>query len=905
MLLSRITGIGLSIFYSIADSPDRLRNKSTKAGAIDDDFETYGKNGLNRMNGSSMQKREMNGLDKYGIDIELDGSLRRSKKKKKQKKSKSKDEKESIRKENMRKEDMRKEIKDERSRLAFLLDNSNADTPVRIITTLVSKYGVTRHCPFEVAAGENVIARYRKGDFINVIRTDGKSGFVPVRICFLVAEEAPVATNEPSRNSPSIKSNTPDNDDDKDIDEDMRDSQVSIVTKDEAEVVNEAEKGATQMTNNNQEYDSEKKDQTKMNDYECDSLARKVRRHEIRQLLKRETGQKIFDGKNDLDAIHDVSQAAVTEHEHDNDSIREANVSNEQGNSTFVLQQKPIENGSNFSLNSIKKNEPENRTSSKLSLNSLQKETRNNSGSRHSLNSLKSKSIVNQKQNGNLQAKGNCTGSNQVLSSSQKLRFDNHSLNSYDGSLQEVYSRLNGDLTPDLDQRNGGFFYQRNNPPLFNESRVDELLNENRFTLNRRSNSLRGGASYAWLPQSHLNGFGHGFSPRLIEDERALKYLAESISAPGSRIVSPSHLYRENSQLQNEVSMVAEDSTMFAMRDFRAVEKDELSLRKGERVTLVKKDSEDWWWVVNNRGEEGLVPSYFLIPLLKPLQQGMGSLYDSKLSIHSLPFEAQSYIQKLELERIAQERQHRSNIEYNERPNGLIRSNTIGSAASGYKGSKIDWRKLYNNDVLKGHSRLKELAIGREGCNDVQSKEELLKRIRNDVMRDPTRDYIRKRSLSNESVHKINGKSPGVETRHMIEMIRNRELLDKNLSTRNDINSSMEVIRRDNHENINTASKQLSCKMELPSYEQCMNRVPRDQSDDGVNHKEAAFSAKESELFETPRVLRRRRTFSGGSSSRKMRFNANGTENEEKSKVAKNADVKENFDLDDGLSTWC
>jgi hypothetical protein len=49
--------------------------------------------------------------------------------------------------------------------------------------------------------------------------------------------------------------------------------------------------------------------------------------------------------------------------------------------------------------------------------------------------------------------------------------------------------------------------------------------------------------------------------------------------------------------------------------DYEAAEENEVSLREGEIVSNVEKIDPDWWIVTNEKGEKGLVPANYLVPL--------------------------------------------------------------------------------------------------------------------------------------------------------------------------------------------------------------------------------------------------------------------------------------------------
>ena len=847
---------------------------------------------------NDIKDRERDNLDRHGID--LTGGLRRSKKKSKK-----------LQKEKLKGNERNQkpvEIQDERARLARMLDNSNEDSQVEIITTLVNSYGPTANCQFEVVPGEKVIARYRRGDFINVHRSAGESGFVPVRICFLVAEKTPTTWKDDHGSTPSIKSTSPicNGALESNANEEASNASLQTLSKTplDGKVANETEVKAdtnTAMMEDGKIENKPKSSLEEVNDFECDSLARKVKRHEIRQLLKRETSLKMLSSSNDIQELTndlkpnqevpgEVDDAACDVMNDENAGLQIPN-----GNDSIAsLLQTPSLQSSNLSLNARIKNGVENKTSSKLSLDSILKETR---GSQQSLSSLKSKKYPVAATNVSLQNKGSSIGLNpRYFSELQQARFDTHSLSSYEGSLQEIHSRLNGDFHCNPPKPGDGFFYPLSNSPKFNEQRILDLQNESPFHGNRRCSSLRRGPNYTWFPQSYLNGYGHG---RFVDGERAWKYFAESMSTPGSRVVSPS-MY-ENPRLIDESSKLVDETTMFALRDFQAVEKDEVSMRKGERVSLLRKESEDWWLVINNRGERGLVPSYFLIPLLQPSQYDMGMLNGSPygfLSTQLLETLRNQPYRFMETERRVQDQDVRSGMEHERKgygkSNGLTRSNTIGSDSRINKGSRIDWRKVYNNENgPRGLSRLKNLSIDREKIDDIQSKEELLNRIRNEVMKDPVKEYSRKKSLSNENMHKISMINEGTERPYQ-GPVRGRDLMDKGL-----IMNNRETMPKYS-ENITIPDRQHNSKIELPSYDECIEQISRDQRSDAAYTKE--LSTSNSELFDTPRILRRRMTYTGGS-TRKVKCNAADRDDEEK--LTDEVAPKLESNSSDSISTWC
>ena len=785
--------------------------------------------------------------------------------------------------------------------------------------------------------GEKVIARYRRGDFINITRPDGEAGFVPVKICFLVAEKASLAMKERNGSIPSIKSNshvsTPSIKSSSPVCNgvNIKSSNVSLQKSLEPslnpEIADEAD--CTSAANGPTKEDGEVENRPipnslEANDSECDSLARRVKRHEIRQLLKREASQKMLSSNSSIQELPNQakpSKEISTERSDDfsqitNDSETDHGVSHMSNDDkervkarcgsqrVLFLQQSPFLQNSNLSLNSRSDSikDGTEKTSSRLSINSIQRDAR---GSQQSLSSLRSKNYSMPAKNMPSQSTARHVGLHpRYFTELQQARLDSHSISSYDGSLQEIYSNLKGDFAPFPPRPNEGFFYQRGNSSEFSGQRLIDLkleppVREPPFHGGRRCTSLRRGPNYAWFPQNHVNGFA-----RLADDERAWNYLPASMSARGPLFNSPFRY--ENSQGMIDSSSLSNETVMFAMRDFQAVEEDELTLRKGERVSLVKKDSEDWWWVLNSRGERGLVPSYFLIPLLQPSRQDSGVLSGSSYGLpneisidlsHNLPYYGTDRRMQELMARYGVENERRES----ERTNGLTRSNTIGSDFRNSKGSRIDWRKVYNTENgPRGLSNLKDLNPTRENIDDVKSKEELLQKIRSEVMMDPMKDVLKKKSLSNENMHKVSMLNEGTE-RYLQETLRRRDVIEKKLT----VNDSHATIETEDvsasSENVALSQKPHTTQRKPPSYDQCIDQLSRDERSDAAIARVTTNLT--SELFETPRILRRRLTNSGGA-SRKVRFTAVGNDCKEGQTNDDNC-AEPHAKSDDGISTWC
>ena len=80
-------------------------------------------------------------------------------------------------------------------------------------------------------------------------------------------------------------------------------------------------------------------------------------------------------------------------------------------------------------------------------------------------------------------------------------------------------------------------------------------------------------------------------------------------------------------------------SAYVALYDYQASDEEELSLRKGDRVTIIS-NAGQWWTVRNERGQEGLVPYNYLeessVQASKPVQAPMSNSRRSKIEDEGL-----------------------------------------------------------------------------------------------------------------------------------------------------------------------------------------------------------------------------------------------------------------------------
>ena len=55
-------------------------------------------------------------------------------------------------------------------------------------------------------------------------------------------------------------------------------------------------------------------------------------------------------------------------------------------------------------------------------------------------------------------------------------------------------------------------------------------------------------------------------------------------------------------------------SMLRVMYDFEALAENDVSVKRGEMVTVLNKDDKDWWWVENSRLQKGFVPKDYIWP---------------------------------------------------------------------------------------------------------------------------------------------------------------------------------------------------------------------------------------------------------------------------------------------------
>lgn len=70
--------------------------------------------------------------------------------------------------------------------------------------------------------------------------------------------------------------------------------------------------------------------------------------------------------------------------------------------------------------------------------------------------------------------------------------------------------------------------------------------------------------------------------------------------------------YRRRQKVQVTHFRKFENEAVMVLFDFRAADENDLNVYRGEVVTVLNRDDEDWWWVMRADGEEGFIPSSYV-----------------------------------------------------------------------------------------------------------------------------------------------------------------------------------------------------------------------------------------------------------------------------------------------------
>ena len=55
-----------------------------------------------------------------------------------------------------------------------------------------------------------------------------------------------------------------------------------------------------------------------------------------------------------------------------------------------------------------------------------------------------------------------------------------------------------------------------------------------------------------------------------------------------------------------------ENDAVMVLYDFQAADENDLDVYRGEVVTVLNRDDNDWWWVMRVDGAEGFIPSSYV-----------------------------------------------------------------------------------------------------------------------------------------------------------------------------------------------------------------------------------------------------------------------------------------------------
>ncbi len=853
---------------SFSEAEQQHVMKISKTGAVDEDDAPYGQNGVRNSNGKP--------LDKYGIDTALDGSLRRSKKKKK----KQQNAKPKVSRGRTR-EHQQEAI--DRSRLAPMLDNATVQSPVCISVRLVHDFVSSGNRDFKVLQGETVIARFRRNENVFVQCFNGTYGFVPARFCYLL--DVYPMTKFLDVNLAELLRPVEDRIHCDEISTNMERAEVKNCDDnvDECLLATEEQNPEQQMAGNKEndaaaiEMDSPQQTQPQTFDLqsqelnESDSLARRIKKHEIRQLLKRETSKKISNDNSTLPIGPFNNQEA-------RDAPKE-----------------PIRSDLEISDNLIRQNsvECDNKIVSNGGL---------PASLRSSISSLQNQSV---------------TGVNRMLRpidcNSGKLQ--NGHVHPIDINMKVMQPALyEEDLVSNVLPSNG-YFYNEPTEAMYTETEIQKIVDgrPRQYILsNRRCTSLRKVPNVQMKPPARANslrypsyGYENGVYPRemiassngslprtpgrfQVLNPNGLQHddVTDTISINSLHSLNGSlHLNNSvqsvNGSLRFDNSIQSANCTVIAVRDFLSSSRDDLSFAKGERLLVIRKDSEGWWWVRNSKGQEGFAPCQFMAPIEK-----INGVRESP-GPKRMPYIEDNISDGL-----------------SDRENHALNSSLVSLETQKLLESRLDWQRIYSKESGRLAVVMPSLRSNIEEEKDtssVESKEELLKRIRSEIDRDPVRSHPKVNSMKNANFDENYNDEMGNISMDEKGYYRNMEEINKNKVYRS------------------------SVKLKLPSYtDYIVNKSNLNGHDDSDSH--SFYSSSFSDVSNldgsvydtpTPRALRRRKTYSG-TSNKKVRFSQSGNGVEVTSSEIPSMqcyiekDVENSAEMDEHiskiqteLSTWC
>ena len=66
--------------------------------------------------------------------------------------------------------------------------------------------------------------------------------------------------------------------------------------------------------------------------------------------------------------------------------------------------------------------------------------------------------------------------------------------------------------------------------------------------------------------------------------------------------------------LTDKISLQDPSGRFIVLYTFIARDENDVSVERGEFVTVLNKDDPDWYWIIRSDGQEGFVPSGFVYP---------------------------------------------------------------------------------------------------------------------------------------------------------------------------------------------------------------------------------------------------------------------------------------------------
>eukprot|EP00794_Sanderia_malayensis_P011976 gene11976-13213_t len=831
---------------------------TTKIGAMDEDETAYGTNGV-------CITDEYLPSDKYGVNLNVDGSLRKSKKKRKKKKKQHSAKPKAVVQQRKASRDIQHQPEVvERSRLPLMLDTATIQSPVCISVRLVHDFVSNENKDFRVLQGETVIARFRKKENVFVQCFNGTYGFVPARFCYLVdvypiTEFLDVNLVELVNSLQDGKRHTEVS---KDAEEDSRSISNEVKDCGEQRVGGIVE---SKVVDADVSHQVEADPIGLREQDESDTLLRRIKKHEIRQLMKREIGKKIL-------ADNAASIPIVSSESNNPTGQVQEPIRGEEDVAGDLIGQKSAESGASVKVmhnGGIS-------TPIHSSLSSIQKNS----------NEMSTNRVIDSVAQDIPKPQGNSDVNSDINGSDIDMRAAN-------GVQTEMYRNSKIDENHHGVLRRNGYFYNRDDEAVYSEAEAQRTIDDQSrhyILSNRRCTSLRkittsGPGKFPTRTYSMRYPSSYGCDSR--GSPMTTSFNGSLPRTPGSiQYLSPNaHNYDDISDTLsinsiqsncscNSIQYGGGNQVVIGVHDFISPSRDDLSFAKGERLFVIRKDSEGWWWVRNGRGQEGFVPSRF-IAAVEQINSG-GRV------INLLP-------PLLSRRRTGIEEELVDGCSDREDPRNLVQSGLVSPETRKLLENRLDWQRLYcreNSRLAVVMPNLRSKFEEEDDRSSIESKEELLKRIRSEIERDPVSSYAKFRS-----------KMPTM-----------KETSDQDILGAGFDDKSYGNMKEND---MNVANKG-RVRLKLPSYTEYVERKSRlyggNDDYDNQSFQSSSFSDVsnlDGTKSETPRALRRRKTYSG-TSNKKVRFNQSDTSSNlpcVQPSICEDEDLSTKMHKE--LSTWC